>query len=108
MESEGGRFAVPTLYDISGSAQFYNKCDYGFTVYREKDFEEKKLSNNIEIHWQKIKYKNLGQTGKSELVYNYDNGRFEKRGTQNFDNSNWLQKEKQPEIDFAETKEIPF
>jgi twinkle protein len=83
---------VPTLYDISGSSHFYNKTDYGFTVHRVFD-NNNLMTNHIEIHFQKIKFKNLGEQGVSELVYNYVNGRFEQRKSiEQWDNSNWLVK----------------
>lgn len=81
---------VPTLYDIAGSSHFYNKTDYGFTVHRVFD-NNNLMTNDIEIHWQKIKFKNLGEQGVSELRYNYTNGRFEDRtAIEYWDNSNWL------------------
>lgn len=33
-DSTAGKSAKPTLYDISGSANFANKADYGITIYR--------------------------------------------------------------------------
>ena len=54
------------------------------------------MTNEIQVHWQKIKFKNLGKQGVSELMYNYKNGRFEQKtgaGINNWDNSNWLIKE---------------
>lgn len=87
---------VPTLYNISGSAHFYNKTDYGFTVHRTFN-SDNIMTNEIEIHWQKIKFKNLGEQGVSQLVYNYTNGRFEpRRAIEYWDNKNWLVS--QPEI----------
>jgi twinkle protein len=84
------RAEVPTLYNISGSSHFYNKTDYGFTVHRVFD-DNGLMTNTIEVHWQKIKFKHLGTQGISELSYNYNNGRFEKRDAiDNWDNTNWL------------------
>jgi twinkle protein len=81
---------IPTLYDISGSAHFYNKTDYGFTVNRIRD-ENNIMTNELEIHWQKIKFKHLGSQGVSNLMYNYNNGRFEQEKDVNqWDNTNWL------------------
>ena len=80
-----------TLYSISGSAHFYNKCDYGITVDREK--EERLMTNNINVALQKVKFKNLGKQGVYQAIYNYNNGRFEQRdvqGVKGWDNSNWL------------------
>jgi twinkle protein len=101
---------VPTLYDISGSAHFYNKTDYGFTVHRVFD-ENNLMTNDIEIHWQKIKFKNLGEQGVSELRYNYINGRFEERQSIDFwDNSNWLVKHEtiKPYLEWEQTEKCPF
>lgn len=101
---------VPTLYDISGSAHFYNKTDYGFTVHRIFD-ENNLMTNDIEIHWQKIKFKNLGEQGVSELRYNYINGRFEERKSIDFwDNSNWLVKDEtiKPNLEWEQTDKCPF
>lgn len=90
---------IPTLYSISGSANFYNKTDYGFTVHRKPD-ENGLMSNTVLVHWQKIKYKNLGKQGVTKFIYNYVNGRFEVIANQNpnddssdinsWDNTNWL------------------
>jgi twinkle protein len=98
---------IPSLYNISGSAHFYNKCDYGFTVHRVFD-NNNIMTNSIEIHWQKIKFKNLGEQGVSELVYNYTNGRFEPRSSiDNWDNSNWIVKSNniQTEFDWDKIRE---
>src|SRR6056297_1109155 len=82
----------PDLYDISGGSNFYNKAEYGLIVGREKE-EDGTMSNNVNIIWQKIKFKHLGSQGVSKFVYNYKNGRLEIRtdaGVNGWDNSNWL------------------
>lgn len=95
-----GKMKVPTLYDINGSSNFFNKTDYGFTVHRKSD-ERNILLNEVEIHWQKVKFKYLGHTGVLELKYNYINGRFQK--DTNWDNRNWLVKDvSQTLIDYTE------
>jgi len=83
---------VPTLYDISGSANFYNKCDYGLTVKRRRN-DDNVMNNEVDIFWQKIKFKHLGTQGISHLKYNYNNGRYETGEVNNWDNSNWLVKD---------------
>jgi hypothetical protein len=45
------------------------------------------MLNEVEVHFQKIKYKHLGEQGIVDLKYNYVNGRFMAGG---YDNSNWL------------------
>jgi len=81
---------TPTLYSISGSAHFFNKADYGFTVDRVRD-DNKIMTNDVNIYWQKIKFQHLGEQGISELRWNYTNGRYEERvSVDQWDNSNWL------------------
>ena len=103
-KEQNGKISVPSLYDINGSANFYNKTDYGLTVYRKSDASNI-LVNEVEIYWQKVKFKYLGHTGMSELKYNYVNGRFQPN--ENWDNSNWLvKKAEQQVIDYTEPKNI--
>jgi len=110
--------AVPTLYDISGSANFYNKADYGITIHRDKN-DNGSMSNAVDLHVQKIKFKHLGVQGVAELNYNYNNGRFESRnhGINCWDNSNWLDLNQnktdfktgiEPDYLFEQIDEIPF
>lgn len=84
----------PTLYSISGSANFYNKCDYGITVHRTFD-ENNLMTNEVEILIQKVKFKNLGSQAEVKLKYNYINGRFETtfKDVNSWDYVNWLQPE---------------
>jgi twinkle protein len=91
MQKTANKFDVPTLYDISGSAHFFNKADYGLCIYRIKG-DDSKYENQVEIHIQKVKFKHLGECGAVNLKYNYNNGRFEDENkTIDFwDNSNWL------------------
>jgi twinkle protein len=82
-----GKFQVPTLYDISGSANFYNKADFGISVHRDKEF------GWTEIHVQKVNYRHLGQGGMAKFKYNLFNSRYvpyEDNVPPNWDNSNYL------------------
>lgn len=65
-----GKHQVPTLYDISGSANFYNKADFGITVHRDKEL------GFTEIYVQKVKYRHLGQGGVAKFKYNLFNSRY--------------------------------
>ncbi len=86
-----GVYEVPNMYDISGSSHFYNKTDYGITVYRNYS-ESGGYENSVDVHIQKVKFKHLGETGLCELNYNYRNGRFETKHStvDDWDNNNWL------------------
>lgn len=64
------REPVPTLYDINGSAAFFNKCDFGLVVERDREV------NVTRIHVEKVKFRHLGTNGVAPLVYNPTNGRF--------------------------------
>lgn len=59
-----GKYDVPTLYNISGSAHFFNKTDNGICVWR--DF----VTNTVEVHVQKVRYSWLGKVGMSTYDYN--------------------------------------
>ena len=82
-----GKFQVPTLYDISGSANFYNKADFGITIHRDKEF------GWTEVHVQKVKYRHLGQGGMTKFKYNLRNSRYvplEDGIEPHWDNENYL------------------
>ena len=76
-----GKFEIPNLYNISGSANFYNKTDNGITVYR--NFDE----NITEIYIQKIKFKHWGKIGCVHMAWDYNNGRYYKGEP---DKNSWL------------------
>lgn len=59
---------MPSLYDIAGSADFYNKCDYGVIVQR---------SNALTfVHVLKVRFRHLGQLGVRAFTYSAASGRF--------------------------------
>lgn len=97
-----GKYEVPNLYNISGSANFFNKTANGITVYR--DFE----TGQSHIHIQKVKFKHWGKTGLVILGWDYVNGRYYK-GNPTYDN--WLKydipKQLEPNNDFLNAKQLP-
>lgn len=106
MNKTGGKIDVPSLYDISGSANFYNKTDYGITVHRDTN-DENIMVDTVKIYFQKIKYKHLGEQGIIQLNYDKETGRFSAGGD---DKTNWLIRDEQTYISFYEPKkeEAPF
>jgi twinkle protein len=84
-----GKFEIPNLYSISGSANFYNKAANGITVYR--DYE----NFTTEVYIQKVKFKHWGQTGCCQLAWDKTNGRYYK-GMPN--NDSWIQSNKPKEL----------
>lgn len=95
MNKTNGKIEVPSLYDISGSANFYNKTDYGLTVHRNTD-ESNVMLDEIKVYFQKIKYKHLGEQGIISLNYDKETGRFNQGGP---DHTNWLIKDEQVSIE---------
>ena len=94
---KSGLFEVPNLYDIAGSANWFNKVDIGVCFYR--NFQ----TNLSEIYVQKMKYEHLGSQGMCEVKYNMNSSRFvNKNGS--WDNSNWLL----PRVPQAELSFEPF
>ena len=69
-KNKDGRIEAPTLYDISGSANFFNKADFGIVVHRRRE------ANYIEVHVQKVKFRHLGEQGMCFFKYNINNGRY--------------------------------
>ena len=94
------QFPVPTMYDISGSAAFFNKADFGIAIERDR------ARGVTRVHVQKVKFRHLGQPGVASFQYNTCCGRFvpmqESKSPDipdedpKWDNSNWLAK-KMPE-----------
>ena len=99
------QFPVPTMYDISGSAAFFNKADFGIAIERDR------AKGVTRVHVQKVKFRHLGEPGVASFKYNYHNGRFVpivEGKTPDlpdeipaYDNDNWLAKlpVKQEELD---------
>ena len=88
------QFPVPTMYDISGSAAFFNKADFGLAIERDRALCVTR------VHVQKVKFRHLGQPGVASFRYNQYNGRFVNfregntpdipDGPVDWDNDNWL------------------
>lgn len=70
MPKIGGKYEIPTPYDISSSANFSNKADNNITVHR--DFE----NNDVYVYVQKRKFKWEGDVGFSKFKYDLPTGRY--------------------------------
>lgn len=64
-DKDSGNYPVPSLYDISGSANWRNKADCGIVVWR--DFGN--AQTPVEIHVQKIRFRQVGKLGMAKLSY---------------------------------------
>lgn len=68
-----GKYPVPTPYDVSGSAHWRNKADNCISVWRDLSTPE---CRDVQIHIQKIRFKEVGKIGMAELEYDYYTGRY--------------------------------
>jgi twinkle protein len=72
-KNDKGDYDVPTAYDISGSANFYNKADNIVSIWRDK----LNGGNRVQVHIQKVRNREQGQIGQCFLDYNYKTGQLE-------------------------------
>ena len=102
---ENGKYQVPTLYNIAGSANFYNKTDNGVCVYRDFD------SGITSIYRQKVKFDHWGTDGFSEYRYNVESKRYQ--SGMYADTTNWITKDAEikaieaPKMQPAESFDYP-
>lgn len=59
-----GKYNVATMYDISGSAHFFNRTHNGLSIYR--DFE----TGTVDVYVQKVKWSWLGKLGFCSFHFN--------------------------------------
>lgn len=69
-KNDAGKYDVPTLYDISGSANFFNKADFGVSIHRDKE------AGITKVCVQKVKFKHLGEPKDVSFKYDLPNGRY--------------------------------
>ena len=102
-----GKYPMATMYDISGSADFFNMTSYGISVRREQDDQTMEFLSHGQVSISKAKLnETMGSTGIWDFRYNINNGRYITYSfdeTNNYDNSNWITKE-----EFKEPEEKPL
>ena len=64
--NKDGKYPVPTLYDISGSANWRNKADNGVIIWRDLESFD---STEVQVHIQKIRFRQDGCRGAVKLYY---------------------------------------
>lgn len=104
-KNKDGVIEAPTLYDISGSANFFNKADFGLVVHRNR------IAETVEVHVQKVKFRHLGENGTAVFKYNINNGRyvpFTEGQTPAWDNDNHLERKRQQEAQAADSAAVLF
>ncbi len=74
IESENGIYKIPNLYQISGSADFFNKSFNGAICHRVIGKKTKYGSDVVKVSFQKIKRKENGQLGEIEICPDFNSG----------------------------------
>lgn len=77
----GDSYEVPTLYDIAGSANFFNKSDNGISIYRDFD------RGLTDVHILKVKFSHWGTPGMCTFTYDTASGRYM---TETETNNSWI------------------
>ncbi len=70
-DKKTGIIPPPSLYDIAGSAHFVNMTDNGIVIHRSASIDD-----STEVWVKKIRFKHVGTTGDTLLMYNKETGRF--------------------------------
>ena len=112
-KDEDGTYACPTLYDVSGSADFRNQTHNGYTIYRYFEDVESGQDNETEFINMKTKFSFQGNIGESiKFKYCLQNGRYYNNGIEPF--YSFLHKNKEKQLPLQEPKDafledqIPF
>lgn len=67
-----GKLPIPSLYDISGSANWVNKADVGIVIHRQP----KEEGGKTQIHVRKMRFKWVGRIGVATLTYDVATGTY--------------------------------
>lgn len=72
-ETAKPQFPVVSLYDISGSAHWFNKCDNGLSIWRDKYSHDQQTT----IHVLKVRFRECGSLGQAQVRFDWQTGRIE-------------------------------
>lgn len=106
---ENGQYEIPTLYDVSGSADFRNQTHNGYTIHREYGNNG---NDRTLFVCGKVKFQFQGEIGKScSLIYDTMNGRYYREGDQpnrmSFFDTNYDRINNQPvEVEINDIEEL--
>jgi twinkle protein len=77
------QYPVPTPYDVSGSANWYNKADNAISVWRNLDPKHKE--DPVQFHIQKVRNKKNGRRGIAHLDYDFITGNYKDSNKYDFE-----------------------
>lgn len=67
---KGGENTPPTMYNVSGSGDWYNMADYGIVIHRNKT--EEGLEDIVKINVEKVKNFSLGEPSGGSVSLNFN------------------------------------
>ncbi len=67
-----GKSRPPTLYDIEGSAHWFNKCDHGIVV----DWPDSNIAESV-IRVAKVRFEESGERGQVRMKFDRFSGRYD-------------------------------
>ena len=67
-----GKGRPPSLYDIEGSAHWFNKCDHGIVIDRPSPFVDEAV-----LHVAKVRFEESGEKGDVRMRFDRQSSRFE-------------------------------
>jgi len=82
-DEKTGSYPVASPYDANGSAHWFNKSDCVLSVWRDKAVKDSPL----EVHVQKIRFRENGELGVAKLQYDFVTGRLRDIETIGFNGS---------------------
>jgi twinkle protein len=73
---EDGTYPIPNLYQINGSANWYNKADVGIAIWRNPYPIDGYVDPLVKVDIQKVRFKRCGQVGTHAMTYDNSNNRY--------------------------------
>jgi twinkle protein len=70
-KSDDGTYKVPTMYEISGGANWRNKADNGLCIHRPNY-----QTTEVKVYVQKIRFRDVGKVGEASLFFERDTGEY--------------------------------
>jgi twinkle protein len=77
-KSDDGTYPIPNLYQINGSANWYNKADFGVAIWRDPYPNSMKIVDpTVKVDIQKCRFKRYGNVGTHLMVYDPNTNRYD-------------------------------
>lgn len=90
-----GVYNIPSLYDVSGSADFRNQTHDGFTIYRNFGDPHQGTEDSTDFYNMKTKFAFQGEINKHiKFKYHLPSGRYDDPGS-NFDTKSFFDEDQE-------------